>query len=381
MIGHVYIEGQIGSTRDENGKVTLRGVELQDVISQFQLNKGSELVHVHINSPGGDVETGRKISEYLQSFNNVVTIAEILCASIATEIHLSVPKERRKIAAGTDYHIHQPMISLQRGVALNQTQLDELSDDIAKTEKEMVAMYCKATGLDKTAISLLMKQATSLTPEQCVEYGFVSEIIASEFKAVAFITPKKSNQNNETMSELKEDIKNIKESVASIIAKITGGKQTKKIALKTTQIALDLKTTEGVDVVVVTEMDVPSVGDMVTLPDGSAVEDGTYQFPQGQLVVVDGKVTEILPPATEEVVVDEAAFKALQEKYDALLAERTEEKAELESLKTDVLAMAKLTSDYKPKTRIVAFRKDKEDKEKDKTGEGIRAIREKRNKK
>lgn len=350
MIGHVFITGLIGSDLDESGNVIERGIELQNVISQFQPLKSCELIHVHINSPGGRVDTGEKIAEYLKSFSNVVTIAEGRCASMATEIHLSVPKERRKIAQGTEYIIHQPMVSLQRGVALNQTQLDELSEDIGLTEKKMVSMYCKATGMDKTAISLLMKQETALTPEQCLEYGFVSEILPpATFKAVALIEPKTKKDNQ--MSELKNEVTGLKKMFADFAAKLTGTAK-KQLALVTKKIALDLTTVDNFKIVVDTEDTIPKVGDKVMTEDGNVLDDGTYVFEQGKLVVKDGVIAEVLPPDAAE---PNAEMEALKAELATLKAEREAEKTAIAELKEEFVKMSKLQSTYVPKTVKTAF--------------------------
>ena len=355
MEGHIYIEGLIGSTKDQDGNVIERGVELQDVIAQAQALKGIPTIFCHINSEGGYVEVGKKIADYLASLPNVITIAETLCASIATEIHLSVPVERRKIAEGTKYLIHSPMFSMQRGVALNADQLSAMSDDIAITEKEMASMYAKATGLDKTALELLMKQETSLTPEQCKQFGFVSEILpAKAYKAVALITPKQKTNTND-MSKFIDELK----ALSTLVKTALAGKEVKKIALTCKMIALDLTTIDGMAVIVTapdgsTDISVPMEGDTVTTPEGDTVKDGTYQFEQGQLVVVGGKVKEVLAPA---VAAANPELEALQAKYDALVSERAAEQTEIAELKKDVEAMAKLTSTYVPKTQKVAFKK------------------------
>jgi len=339
MIGHVYIEGQIGTSYKEDGSIDVRGVELQDVISQVRKNALCEVIHCHITSQGGLVDVGRKISEYFNSLHNLHTIAEVQCASIATEIHLSVPIERRQITAGTSYLIHQPMFSLQRGVSLNSDELALMSSEIGKTQGEMVSMYAKATGMDKVSLELLMKQETALTPEQCKEFGFVSQIITSPMRAVALLTPKKEDD----MSKLAIEIKALRLQVAQFVA----GQTVKAVAL-------DLTTKEGVAVIVVTDSDTPAVGDAVTLADGSKVPNDTHNFEMGKIVTVDGVITEII---TAELEVEDEAMVALKAENDLLKAENAEAQLALAALKTDVVAMAKMQSTYKPKAAAVAFKK------------------------
>lgn len=345
--------------RDESGKVTERGVELADVISQVQALKGIPTIFCHINSEGGFVDVGKKISEYIASLPNVITIAEELCASMATEIHLSVPVERRKIAQGCRYVIHQPMLSFQKGVSLNHTQIEELGDDILGTQKDMLAMYASATSLDKTALDLLMKQADPLTPEQCLQFGFVSEILpAPSVKAVAYINPK---QKSNEMSELKTEITGIKSLLKTIGEKIA--------SLGTEKVSLDATTKDGFKIVIDTPDAAPKVGDKVMDENGNSLDPGKYETTFGTLVVVDGSIAEIMP--TEAAVNPE--LEVLQAKYDALVAERTVEQNEIAELKGEVEKMAKLTSTYKPAPAKVAFKKQVDEPVKPKSLKELRA--------
>lgn len=340
MVAHIYIEGQIGSSYKEDGTVDVRGVELQDVISQVRKHAEAEKIVCHITSQGGSVDAGRKIAQYLSSLPNVHTLAEVQCASIATEIHLSVPVERRQVAVGTSYLIHQPMFSFQRGVALNMDELASMSTEIGRTQAEMVSNYAKATGMDKTPLELLMQQETALTPEQCVEFGFASEIVTNAAVAVALIKPKTPSPSS--IDTMKKEIEAMRLQIAQLIA----GKPIKAVAL-------DLTTVEGTPVIVVTEADAPKVGDSVTDAAGEKVKDGVHVFENVQVTTLDGVITEIVEVEAAANVDAEALAKELAE----LKAEREEEKTALAALQTEFVALAKLSSKYKPVAQQVAFRK------------------------
>lgn len=359
MIAHIYIEGQIGTSYKEDGTVDVKGVELQDVISQYRKNADAEKVIAHIISQGGHVDVGRKIAAYLGSLPNVHTLAEIQCASIATEIHLSVPVERRQVAQGTSYLIHQPMFSFQRGIALNKDELATMSTEIGHTQAEMVNNYAKATGMDKVSLELLMQQETALTPEQCVEFGFASEIITNATMAVALIKPK---QSPEIMASLKEEIAAMRTQLAQFIA----GKPIKAVSL-------DLTTLEGVKVVVVTEADAPKVGDAVTDAEGNPVADGEHIFEKIKVITVGGVITEIM----EAVIEDAATVEALTNELETLKAEREAEQTALAELQKEFTQLAKLSSNYKPAPQKVAFRKQAVTDAKDDVT-GAAAIREAR---
>lgn len=198
MIAKILIVGQIGNTLDENGKIVKRGVELADVIMQFKANEGAERFDVLIESEGGDVLIGREIANYIRSFDNTYTIAGTFCASMGTEIHLSVPVERRSKVEGGRYIIHNPLLT---GVNGNASQLIEAADYIQTFQDEMLSMYVKSTGMEKEAIKGLMALETDLTDEQCKAFKFVSLIQPKiELKAVAF--HKEKPNKSITMAEV-----------------------------------------------------------------------------------------------------------------------------------------------------------------------------------
>ena len=158
-------------------------------------------------------------------------------------------------------------------------------------------------------------------------------------RAVALLTPKKEDD----MSKLAIEIKALRLQVAQFVA----GQTVKAVAL-------DLTTKEGVAVIVVTDSDTPAVGDAVTLADGSKVPNDTHNFEMGKIVTVDGVITEII---TAELEVEDEAMVALKAENDLLKAENAEAQLALAALKTDVVAMAKMQSTYKPKAAAVAFKK------------------------
>jgi len=346
-IGHVYINGLIGSSETE------KGVELQDVVIQMEAQKDVVAYHVHINSQGGDVDTGRLIAKYLASQSKpVTTIAETLCGSIATEIHLSVPLAQRKIVAGTEYFIHNPLIQSVSGDAKT---LSKAADYVKVYEKEMLAMYVRATGTDKAALAGLMEQETSLTDEQAKTLGFVSEVIPKiELKAVAFYNTKK--EDNTILNKI-EDMKNellgkVKAIVAEGLKEITGDKNEVK--------AMMVSTDNG-ELTYASEGELPQVGEEVMIGETPASE-GDYKTEDGTVIKVgaEGKVVEIV--AVEDEGGAEATVESLQAEVDALKAAAAEKEeahkeeitALMETFKTEIGAVKEeilktVGSDFKPK--------------------------------
>ena len=157
MVGNIHIIGQIGNSYDENGNITVKGVELVDVVSQVEPLIGCKKINVWINSGGGYVSVGNDIAKYLSNIPNVVTIADGFCASIATKIHLSVPVENRKVVTGTSYMIHNPLVPQIENANVN--DLKDVIDGLQPIQNELVKTYTDATGTSKEAIQALMTAA------------------------------------------------------------------------------------------------------------------------------------------------------------------------------------------------------------------------------
>jgi ATP-dependent protease ClpP protease subunit len=352
MIGNVYIKGQIGNSYDENGIVTKMGVELIDVVSQVQGLGEVDTINVHIDSEGGYVEVGRSIAQFLSSLGNVNTIAENLCASIATEIHLSVPLNNRFIQEGTAYIIHNPFLMNVTGDA---NALEEMSKNIKETESEMINNYSKATGVSKDALSGLMKIETSLTVDQCLKLNFASAIVPKQQqRAVALIY----NQKQTNMK------KPLMERVALAMSILKGEEVVATVEREA--LALIVETDKG-------NLNVPyadiQIGDPVLMEDGTKPLDGVYTSTLGAIItVMDGLVTEFME--VPEPIEEPLSAMHTQEEMDALTAENESLKAEIEALKLEldkangvaetVVAkmeeLAKVGSNYTPPAQATVFR-------------------------
>ena len=336
MIGNVYIIGQIGSNYDDNGNLIKKGVEVIDVVQQLSSLQDAERVNVYINSEGGFVDTGRQIAELLKNVPNCFTIASELCASIATEIHLSVPLQNRLIEKGTTYMIHNPLFM---GVSGDADTLKRMSESIKKTESEMESMYSKATGLSKEILSSLMQVETHLTDEQAVKLNFASKVIDKmERKAVALFNNQKSNMEKQS--------KSFSERLALAMAVLTG----KEEVNERNALAMEIPTDKGL---LVTPFEDLQVGDEAMI-EGQPAPDGEYLAENGQVLVVMGglvsEIKEAVEPENEEL----AQLKAENESLKAQISELS---TVSESALAKLEELAKKGSSYTPPASAQTFRK------------------------
>jgi ATP-dependent protease ClpP protease subunit len=333
----LYITGQIGTSYAEDGTIVEKGVELQDVVEMFEAVKNEPNVNIYINSTGGSVEVGNKIHDYLASFKNITTIATEKCMSIATKIHLSAPIENRKVVAGTEYLIHCPLIPQFSG---NSDEFLNASKELKFYENDMVKMYVGKTTLSKEAVSLMMKQETTLTDAQVVSMGFASEIIPSyKYKAVAFFDTNKNKIMNKKTGFL-----------ASILAYYQGSQNDGR-----TVQALILETDKG-------NLETPfsdlKEGDPAMI-DGAVAPAGTYTKTDGTVIEVgeNGEITAITnkSPEVEELMVEMKAKDETIAELQAKLQEAETKATELTAKVTEVEAkVTEMENEQKEALEILA---------------------------
>jgi ATP-dependent Clp protease protease subunit len=172
--GTVQIFGQIGgeSTVDENG-LFHPSVNLIDVVEQAGGIEGDE-INVEINSPGGFVDVGDAIYNYLVSLKakgkKINTIQKGLVGSIATKIFLA--GDNRMVDDRYKFFIHNPLIDQK--VTGDQDVVRAIADDLAKTEEDLKSFYGQFTGITTEGLDALMKQETSLTADQAIKFKFAT---------------------------------------------------------------------------------------------------------------------------------------------------------------------------------------------------------------
>jgi ATP-dependent protease ClpP protease subunit len=338
-IGHIFINGLIGTVYNTDDSIAEKGVELLDVVEQVESLEGDEeTIHVHINSKGGYVSVGDQIAEFIAELPNVHTIAENVCASIATKIHLAAPLQNRWIEDGCNYMIHNPFLPPD-SVGGDAAALQKVTDGMKSTEEGLEKMYAKATGLSKTVVSGLMAQTTFMTPEQCLTLKFASLIVKKEqAQPIALMYNETENKNNMKHANR-----------ASAALAVLTGKSTVKDqktnplnGLERAAKAVMITTNEGT---LETPFEDIMIGDLVVI-DGEAAAGGTYEITEGEIVlidgtiagvgttitVVDGAISEITPTVVEaeNVIVDgEETLETLKAKLATAEADKETAEAAL----------------------------------------------------
>ena len=147
------------------------GIGAMDVVHALAEHKDAEVLHVRINSPGGDVGEGRAIMTALSEYpGKKVAHIDSLCASAATSVALAC--NEIEMVDGSFFMIHNAM-----GAAFGDRHaLRDRADMLEKIEGAIVADYIAKTGKDEDEIRALMDAETWFTAAEALAGGFVDRV-------------------------------------------------------------------------------------------------------------------------------------------------------------------------------------------------------------
>lgn len=171
------------ATQDRTANVVIFGditswPWLESDVSAYQLwtqlaSLDVDEIHVHLNSYGGEVAEGLAIYNTLRTHKaKVITYVDGLCCSIASVIAMAGDQ---RIVYPTSCMLIHPAWSSVTG---NAAQLRAEADNLDTITGRSVEAYAGRMPEGKTREELLalMAEERFLTPEECLEWGFATEI-------------------------------------------------------------------------------------------------------------------------------------------------------------------------------------------------------------
>jgi ATP-dependent Clp protease protease subunit len=154
------------------------GIGAKDVIAALDQVSDAQVLHLRINSPGGDVFEGQAISEAIRRFAGK-TIAHIdsLAASAASSI--AIAADEVEMSPGAFFMIHNAS-----GIVMgDKKDMRDTADLLEKVEGTIVQGYVNKTGKDAADVVALMDAETWFTAEEAVANGFADRVSAAPVKA------------------------------------------------------------------------------------------------------------------------------------------------------------------------------------------------------
>lgn len=242
----------------------LSAVSWDSVAEQLAALPEGEGIELLINCRGGIVSEAWAIYDSLRATGRKIS-AEVVgeCSSAATIILLAAAKSSRRSHPNATFLFHFPYID---GIwePMHADDVQKVADQLTESGERLLDLYVERTGVEREAMRQLMAEDKSISAEDALALGFISEIIA----------PISAHKNRRKMS----------------IAKAF-----KAFARALREYGLSLETADGKTLELVKESGEPQVGDEVLS------EDGEYTLPDGRVVVVVESVVTEVRPAEEEV--------------------------------------------------------------------------------
>jgi ATP-dependent protease ClpP protease subunit len=297
----VYISGPIVADSSEAGNA-YPYTTLEDVVMQLDWQRPFENLRVVINSPGGRVDKGLGIYDYLRALGGVTITTEAIgqCSSIANAVFL----------AGDVRLAHQhveSLVHLPSGGVIGATaaEAQQFADEMAQCEQRLIALYVERAGVEATAITELMSNETVLTAEQLLSNGIATQLVQP---ATALATlPKTATTSSDDdqapswvqslMSKFNLGLTAMNAALANLSKKPATAQAVDAPAIT----ALDVTTEGGATLAIATgERTTYEVGDAVTDNAGAAVADADYVLTDGNTIAVTGGAISAITPAEEE---------------------------------------------------------------------------------
>lgn len=305
MESNIYIIGEIGVDYTFN-----------HALADYQRAKQSDVINLHINSPGGYMDEGIQIQQLFKNSGKIIrTYAMGDVASIAVNIYLSTSKENRFYYKGKSrLLIHYPWVE----VSGNADELETFTEDLRTEENKLVKELSKELQVDEAVLRGYMQQERFLTDEE-VELLNIATIIKQEFKAVA-----KLKIENMTEKEVKEELSGIKKMLEGI-----------KSLFKPK--ALMIQDVNGV------ELDMPEIETIEQLSTGLTVTadgspaNGDYVLDDGTtLKCENGTLTEIVPAGGgDEMEALKAENESLKKQLEELTSNAKAKDEEIKQLQVN----------------------------------------------
>lgn len=313
---------------------------------------GGEDITISLNSIGGDVFTGfaiySEIRRYAKEHDAEVTIiAQGICASIATIIFLA--GDKRIVSQYVSPFVHNAW-SYTEG---SSGDFSKVAQELKDVDKMIAKHYADHTDLTEEEALELMNAETWITPEDCVDVRFATEIEVL------------SRPLNKLRARLKTNNMSRKRKPANAKAKRQGLIANLRKFLSPSN-SIELYTADNTVIVFpdLDEGEEPKVGDTATI-DGVQAE-GEHTMPNGEVYVFDGGKLEqireaysdpenVLEPETVEEAIEE--IEELEKEKEELEKENEDLEKEIEELKEEIEELEEVLN--KVNAKILAMTKSK----------------------
>ncbi|MGE8535895.1 MAG: Clp protease ClpP, partial [Chryseobacterium sp.] len=285
-------------------------------LSKLSVSPRDEVVF-NIHSLGGDTAVAFAIYNKIRRYGKenkvkITTRIDGYCASSGVILLLAGDRRIGNRYAEPFVHNAWTMVLGDK----NETQ--KVLEELDKTDNMIAALYEERTNITKEEALNMMSKDTWITAEECLEYGFYTEL-ENEDNAKPVLNSEKQIIFNSIQRPRNNSINNkMTQEETSLLTEIKNLFKNKKVPSKNAMLYTDKQ--EEVVFAELNEGEKPKVGDAATINGKNA--SGTVNMADGSVYSFEsGKVTEI---KEKEGGIDSVTLNSLNEKLDSLISKNTE---------------------------------------------------------
>ncbi len=131
-------------------------------------------IHLYINSPGGEVNSGFAIYDTMQYVKcDVSTICVGLAASMGAFLLAGGAKGKRFALPNAEIMIHQP----SGGAKGQATEIEIAAKNILRTKQKLNEILAKNTGKPIDVVAKDTDRDNFMTADEALEYGLIDQIV------------------------------------------------------------------------------------------------------------------------------------------------------------------------------------------------------------
>lgn len=178
-IVELVIEGEIIASKgwveeyfeDAWGEVSTGAKQFIEQLENYQ---DKNTIRVLINSPGGDVFAATSIYNHLKRTGKNIEV-EITGYSCSAATIIMMAGNKISMPINSLVMIHDPLITLYG--TFNSQDLEKKGKVLDKVKEIIINSYKSKVKIDDKRLSKLMSSETWMDAKECLEYGFIDEIL------------------------------------------------------------------------------------------------------------------------------------------------------------------------------------------------------------
>jgi ATP-dependent Clp protease protease subunit len=149
----------------------------------LEMENPDQDIHFYINSPGGSVNAGLAIYDFMNFVKcEVATYCFGMAASMGSFLLTAGAPGKRFAMPNSQILIHQPHLG-NGGLGGQISDIEIHARELVKSKTKLTDMYAKHTGQKFSTLTKMMERDSYLTPDEARNLGFIDHVITSRKKS------------------------------------------------------------------------------------------------------------------------------------------------------------------------------------------------------